>query len=183
LENKRNTRAFISSLNKKIEPYGVIAVDWRTSAGVSAILLLLLQVLFNAGMFLICVAGVITAINIVLISVFRRTREIGTLRAIGASDLYVGSLVLHENVIISVIAGAAGILAGFLFIGWVNSLAFQIPNELIASLLGGQILSLNFFPQIAGFSFLLAVLLGIIISIYPIYVTLRIEPVEAVRQG
>ncbi|MCL2764286.1 MAG: FtsX-like permease family protein [Treponema sp.] len=183
LDNKNNTGSFIDSLNRRIEPFGVIAVDWRTSVGVSAILLLLIQVLFNAGMFLVCIAGVITVINILLISVFRRTREIGTLRAIGASDLYISSLVLYENLILSVLAGTSGIFAGFLFMEWVNSLAFRIPNELIASLLGGPVLTLAFIPQVALFSFFLAVALGVVVSFYPIHITLRIEPIEAVRQG
>ncbi|MCL2721989.1 MAG: FtsX-like permease family protein [Treponema sp.] len=183
LESNISPSAFINSINKKLEPYGVIAVDWRISVGISAILLLLIQVLFNAGIFLVCVAGVITIINILLIYVFRRTREIGTLRAIGASDFYISSLVLLENIILSVAAGIAGILIGFIFISILNSLSLVIPNDLIASLLGGHILTLEFIPHIAIFSFLLAVLFGIIASIYPIYITLRIEPMEAVRQG
>ncbi|MCL2185720.1 MAG: ABC transporter permease [Treponema sp.] len=183
LENNVNTGAFINSLNKKLEPYGALAVDWRSSAGTSTILLLLIQVLFNAGMFLVCVAGVITVINIILISVFRRTREIGTLRAIGASDSYIKSLVFCENIFLSAIAGAAGILAGAVFISWVNTIGFVIPNDLISSLLGGNVLNLVFIPKIAFLSFVLSVILGVIMSIYPVQVTLKIEPIEAVRHG
>jgi len=183
LENNVSAASFINSINKKIEPFGVTAVDWRTAVGLSAILLLLIQVLFNAGIVLVCVAGVITVINILLISVFRRTREIGTLRAIGASDMFISSLILLENIILSVFAGTAGIIAGSVFMKLINSLTIRIPNELIASLFGGSVLSFEFIPRVAGFSFLLALLLGIIVSIYPVYVTLRIEPMEAVRQG
>jgi len=183
LENIKNIRSFISSLNKKIEPYGVVAVDWRIAAGTSAILLLLIQALFNMGIFLVCIAGIITVINILLIGVFRRTREIGTLRAIGAGDLYIASLVLLENIILTIFAGALGILAGALFIKWTNSLSVVIPNELIASLLGGNILSLVFIPFTAFLSFILAVVLGVVVSIYPVHVTVRVEPMEAVRHG
>jgi len=183
LEKNKNIREFINNLNKKIEPYGVTAVDWRIAAGSSAILLLLIQALFNIGIFLVCVAGVITTINILLIGVFRRTREIGTLRAIGASDIYIASLVLLENIVITVFAGAVGILGGALFIKWINSLSVIIPNELIASLLGGNVLSLSFIPFIAALSFVLAVTLGIVVSIYPISVTVKVEPIEAVRRG
>jgi len=183
LNKNTNTKSFINMLNKKLECYDVVAVDWRTSAGISTILLLLVQVLFNTGIFFVCIAGVISVINIILISVFRRTREIGTLRAIGASDIYVSSLILCENLILSVIAGIAGIIAGFLFLNWINTLSFKIPNELIASLLGGDILNVVFIPKVAFFSFVLAAGLGVIVSIYPIFITLKIEPVEAVRQG
>jgi len=183
LDNSKNTKTFINSLNKKLEPYGVVAVDWRVSAGIFAILMQLIQVLFNVGMILVCIAGIITVINIILISVFRRTREIGTLRAMGASDLYISSLILLENLVLSVFAGAAGILGGFIFVKCINYLSVEIKNELISSLFGGSVLSLEFIPHIAVISFLLAALLGIIVSIYPIRVTLKIEPVEAVRQG
>ncbi|MDR2942565.1 MAG: FtsX-like permease family protein [Treponema sp.] len=183
LKRGTNVRSFISSLNKKLEPYGVIAVDWRIAAGTSAILLLLIQALFNMGIFLVCVAGVITVINILLIGVFRRTREIGTLRAIGASGIYIASLVLQENLVLTAFAGAAGIFGGALFIKWINSLSVIIPNELIASLLGGNVLSLGFIPHVAVLSFVLAVALGIVVSIYPVYVTVRVEPMSAVRHG
>jgi len=183
LEKSKNARSFISALNKKLGPYGVTAVDWRIAAGTSAILLLIIQALFNMGIFLVCVAGVITIINILLIGVFRRTREIGTLRAIGASDMYIASLVLQENLVLTAFAGAVGILGGVLFIKWINSLSVLIPNELIASLLGGNVLSLGFIPSIAVLAFILAVALGISVSIYPINVTVRVEPMEAVRHG
>jgi len=183
LENGKNAHAFINSINKKIEPYGVTAVDWRIAAGISAILLLIIQALFNMGIFLVCVAGVITIINILLIGVFRRTREIGTLRAIGAGDLYIASLVLQENLALTILAGFAGIFGGALFVKWINLLSVQIPNELIASLLGGNILSLEFIPFIAVLSFILAVALGIVVSLYPIYVTVKVEPMTAVRHG
>jgi len=183
LEDGVSSSSIISSLNKKLESYGITAVDWRIAAGTSAILLLLLQALFNAGLFLVCVAGVITAINILLISVFRRTREIGTLRAIGASDSFIRFLVILENIILSVIAAFTGIIGGFLSLRWVNSLAYQIPNDLLSSLLGGSVLSLEFMPNVAVVSFILAVILGVIASIYPMEATVRIEPMAALRQG
>ena len=134
-------------------------------------------------MFLVCAAGVITAINIMLISVFRRTREIGTLRAIGSSDSFIRLLILSENFILAVIAGAAGIIGGYFFLRMINTLEIHIYNELLASLLDGQVLMLEFLPNIAGFSFVLAVVLGLTASIYPVHATVRIEPMAALRQG
>jgi len=178
-----SARTFISSLNKKVQPYGVTAVNWRVAAGNSAILSLLVQVLFNSGIFLVCVAGVITVINILLITVFRRTREIGTLRAIGASDTYIRSLVFSENLIIALIAAFVGLLGGILFMFWINSLSINISNELIISLFGGRILKLDVIPQTAVISFFMAVLFSLAASLYPVEVTVRIEPIVAVQRG
>jgi ABC-type lipoprotein release transport system permease subunit len=183
LEKGKSVSAFILSLNKKIEPYGLTAVNWRIAAGTSAILMLLIQSLFNAGVFVVSVAGVITAINILLIAVFRRTREIGTLRAIGASDGYIRSLILTENLVIALIAGFTGVLGGNLFIRWINGQGLRIPNDLIVSLLGGTVLQLDFLPHIAFFSFFVAVILGFTASVYPVEAAVRIVPMAAVRRG
>jgi len=175
--------AFISSLNKKIQPYGLTAVNWRGAAGNSAILSLLIQVLYNSGLFLVCVAGLITVINILLITVFRRTREIGTLRAIGASDAYIRSLMFCENFIIAIIAGFAGLTGGLLFMLLVNSLGLHITNEIIVSILGSPVLRFEFLPQVAVFSFFMAVLFALAASIYPVELTVRIDPIVAVQRG
>ena len=175
--------AFISSINKKLAPYGITAVDWRTAAGTSAILLVLVKALFNGGMFLVGAAGVIAAINVLLISVFRRTREIGTLRTIGASDGYIRSLVFCENLIIALIAAFIGILGGLLFFKWINSMNIHLSNSLIVSLLGEPVLSFKFLPHIALFSFAAALVLGFAASVYPVEVAVRIEPMAAVRKG
>ena len=174
---------FISHLIKKIEPFGVTAVNWRVASGNSAILTLLLQALFNSGIFLVSVVGVIAVINILLISVFRRVREIGTLRAIGAPDSYIRSLIYCENILIASAAGFAGIIGGMIFLRWVNNLDIHISNELIASLLDGTVLRIDVFPQMAVFSFFVAVLLGLAAGIYPVEAAVRIEPEMAVRRG
>jgi ABC-type lipoprotein release transport system permease subunit len=174
--------AFINYINEKLEPYNVVAVDWRTAAGAPAILLLLIQILFNLGMFLVCVAGVIAAINILLISVFRRTREIGTLRAIGASDFCIRSLILQENLVIAVVAAFIGIIGGFCFFHWINTMELIIQNELLISLFGGSALTLEVLPGVAGLSFILAVVLGLVTSILPMEVTVRVEPMTAIRK-
>jgi ABC-type lipoprotein release transport system permease subunit len=174
----------IDSLNRKLAPYGVLAVNWRIAAGNAAILMLLIQLLFNAGVFLVSVAGIIAAVNILLIAVFKRTREIGTLRAIGAQDSYIRFLILGENGIIACAAGGIGILGGYWFFKFLNALDLVISNSLLASLLGGApVLRLGFFPATAGLSFILAVSLGLAASLYPVETAVRIDPIVAVRQG
>ena len=183
LKKGTSVNAFISSLNKKIEPYGLTAVNWRVASGSSSILLRLVQALINSGIFLVSVAGVIAILNIILISVFRRVREIGTLRAIGASDSYIRSLIYSENILIALVAGFAGLWSGIYFLQEVSDWDLQITNELIVSILGGSILRFDFFPHIAVMSFAVAILLALAATVYPVEVAVRIEPEAAVRRG
>jgi ABC-type lipoprotein release transport system permease subunit len=174
---------FINSLNKKLAPFNAYATGWRTAAGTSAIMMLLVQTFFNLGGFMVSIAGVIVVVNILLIAVFRRTTEIGTLKAIGASDSYIRFLIMGENCIIALLAGIVGVLAGIVFLRFINSMHIVIPNDLIAALLGGKVLSIIFFPLTAFISFCIALVLGAAASIYPVETAVRIDPVTAVRQG
>ncbi|GHU12626.1 ABC transporter permease [Spirochaetia bacterium] len=175
--------AFTGKLNKKLVPWGVNAAGWRTAAGTSAIMMLLVQGFFNLGGFLVSVAGIIVVVNILLISVFRRTREIGTLRAIGASGAYIRFLIMGENCFLAFLAGIAGVIAGITFLGLINSMKINIPNELVASLLGGSVLHIGFLPLTAFVSFAIALVLGAAASVYPVETAVRIDPITAVRQG
>jgi ABC-type lipoprotein release transport system permease subunit len=183
LEKGVSSGRVIAELNKKLVPLGAVAVSWRMAAGISAILVLLIQALFNAGIFLISAAGVIAAVNILLISVFKRTREIGTLRAMGAYDGSIRFLILGENCILAAAGGALGVAVGAVLFKLVNVLDISIPNSLIASLLGGPALHIPFIPAAALASFGVALILGFTASLYPVETAVRIEPVVAVRQG
>ncbi|MDR1839077.1 MAG: FtsX-like permease family protein [Treponema sp.] len=178
-----SSASVIRALNSKLQPYGLTAVNWRIASGSSSVLLLLVMILFNLGVFLICVGGIIAVINILFISVFKRVREIGTLRAIGASDIDIRSLIYTENLLAGLIAGVAGVLGGFIFIQLVNSLGLNINNDLLASILNGKILQVDLKGYIAIYSFLIAVVLGLASTIYPIEIAVRIEPVVAVQRG
>jgi ABC-type antimicrobial peptide transport system permease subunit len=179
----RSVYALLASLNKKLAAYGAAAVTWREAAGQSAIMLLLLQSLFNAGVFLVSVAGILVVVNILLIAVFRRTREIGTLRAIGAGDSYIRVMILSENISLSAAAGFAGIGAGSWLFGVLNRMSIAIRNDLLANLLGGPVLVLEFMPTVALATLAVAVVLGAAASIVPVEKAVRIDPVTAVRQG
>lgn len=173
----------IRDLNKNLEGYGVTAVGWRTAAGNSAILALLLQTLFNAGIVLVSIAGILAIVNILLIAVFRRTREIGTLRAIGASDTYIRSLILSENCTLAFAAGILGVILGLLILYIINNMHISINNELIVDLLGGEEILVGVSFGIPFVSLLVAVALGFLASLYPIQTAVKIDPIVAVRQG
>jgi ABC-type lipoprotein release transport system permease subunit len=183
LKSGANAKKTIAELNAALEVHGALAVDWRTAAGISAILVLLVQALYNAAIVIVCVAGVIAIINILLIAVFRRTREIGTLRALGAKDGYIRCLLLSENSILGFAGGILGIAMGAASFAIVNSLQLHIGNELISGLLGGKILKIDFYPAMAFLSCIFSLLLSFIAEIFPVEMAVKIEPVIAVREG
>jgi len=128
-------------------------------------------------------AGIIAIINVLLISVFRRTKEIGTLRAIGASSGYIRAMLITENLILGAAGGAAGIMFSCVSLGLVNHLKIPLTNELLASLFGSSVLYFDFFPEIAAIAILVSLGVMLLSLIYPVETAVKIEPVIAVRDN
>jgi ABC-type lipoprotein release transport system permease subunit len=183
LQPNVNAEMFIAKIRGTLGRYGAAAVGWRFAAGSSAIVALLIQMLFNAGVILVSIACVLAVVNILLIAVFRRTKEIGTLRAIGARDRSIRLLVLSENCALGITAGIIGVLSGVVILALVNSAGIRLPNELLSSVLGGEILTVAFSPSLALLSILVALALSVFSSLYPVEMAVKIAPIVAVQNG
>jgi macrolide transport system ATP-binding/permease protein len=104
--------------------------------------------------------------NILLVSVTERTREIGLRMAIGARRLHVLLQFLAEAVFLSVSGGIIGIVIG-------ASFSIAIP------ILTGWPAPLSFTAIVGGFLFFAAV--GIFFGYYPARKAARLDPIEALR--
>ncbi len=185
LRNARIIPKVESRLSRIIEHNGFEAeiIGWRQAAGLSAQLIFLLRILYNTGFLLVALAGCIALVNILLISVFDRTPEIGTLRAVGARKSYVRKLILTENLVLAGIGAVTGILAGQLVLFGVNALSLPIRNGMLQNLLGQRILYVGIAPLWWGISLITTLILGWIASVYPVSRALRIQPVTAQSRG
>ena len=110
--------------------------------------------------------GGIGIMNILLVSVTERTREIGLRMAIGAQRLHVLLQFLAEAVFISVSGGIAGIVMGIVS-SEVITLGFGLPAPISLAAIAG------------GFVFSAAV--GIFFGYYPARKAASLNPIEALR--
>lgn len=112
------------------------------------------------------VVGGIGIMNMMLVNVTERTKEIGLRKALGAEPGVIQLQFLLESVILSVFGGAIGILLGELI-------------SYAASPLLGTTFKLNWSAILLGFSFSLIV--GIIFGWAPARSASRLNPIEALR--
>jgi putative ABC transport system permease protein len=183
LKAGESAERFIKKTRGLLAANGAMAVGWRFAAGSQAIVALLVQALFNAGVLLVSIACVLAVVNILLIAVFKRTREIGTLRAIGARDGYIRALILGENCGLGLLAGFLGVALGWALFAFVNGAKIPVSNEILASILGGAVVNIAFSPPLAALSLLTALVLGLISSLYPVEIAVKIDPIVAVQAG
>jgi putative ABC transport system permease protein len=110
--------------------------------------------------------GGVGVMNIMLVSVTERTREIGVRKAIGARRKNILWQFLIEAMTLSGSGGIIGILAGVgtaLLIGAVSPLPFGIS------------------PVFLTLGFVVAISVGLIAGVYPAYRAARVDPIESLH--
>jgi len=112
------------------------------------------------------IVGGIGIMNVMLVSVTERTREIGVRLAVGAKQKDIVFQFLLEAVFISASGGVAGIVLGILTIPFAAAL-----NQGVALLLPGSI------PLALG----VALFVGIVFGLYPALRASQLDPIEALR--
>jgi putative ABC transport system permease protein len=114
------------------------------------------------------VVGGIGIMNIMLVGVSERTREIGLRKAVGASNGTIVSQFLIEALIISSVGGLFGFLGGY-FVAFLVSLA--IPYDP------------TFTWTIVGWAAALSIGVGVIFGLYPAIRAARKDPIESLRRS
>ena len=113
------------------------------------------------------VVGGIGIMNIMLVSVTERTREIGVRMAVGAQRSDILWQFLIEAGIISLLGGTLGILIGRAF-----SYALERVTELLQT---------HTPPEAIIWALTMAIVTGVLSGLYPAYKASRLDPVEALR--
>lgn len=126
----------------------------------------MIQVVLISGISLL--VGGVGLMNVMLITVAERTKEIGLRKALGATSQAILKQFLVESALLSGLGGFIGVLLGYL------------ASRSIEIISGGKIPS-TVVPLFACGSVLFAVVLGIFAGLYPASKAANLSPVEALR--
>lgn len=117
------------------------------------------------------IVGGIGIMNIMLVSVTERTREIGLRKAVGANNGHILSQFLEESVVITILGGIVGIIGGAFLSFIIAVVARQLGYDW-----GFKVTIASIFLAISA-----STIVGLVFGIYPARKASKLEPVEALR--
>jgi putative ABC transport system permease protein len=135
------------------------------------------KVLANSIAVIAIFIAVIGVVNTILMSVFERTREIGVMKAIGASQLDIFKLIWTETILVCTFGGVLGSI--FALLG--SSVVEKIIKGILPYAPSGRLVLIK--PSLLLAAFLGAIILGVVSGIYPAWRASSMRPVEAIRTG
>ena len=123
-----------------------------------------IAIAFIAGISLL--VGGIGVMNIMLVSITERTREIGTRKALGAKNSSIRLQFIIEAGILCLLGGVFGIILGFILGAVAASLLGYAASAPVAAIIGSVVFSM---------------IIGVFFGYYPANKAARLDPIEALR--
>lgn len=109
----------------------------------------------------------IALMNIMLVSVTERTREVGVRKALGATPKRIRQQFVIEAIVVCVLGGIAGIILGILI------------GNVLARLLGAHNIEIPWLWIVVGFT--VCIFVGLISGYYPAHKASKLDPIESLR--
>jgi putative ABC transport system permease protein len=178
-EKKETSDAAVQAIGDLLRERHRVAQDDFTVRSQEDLLQTANQITGFITLFLGSVAGIsllvggIGIMNIMLVSVTERTREIGIRKAIGAKRRDILAQFLIEATVVSIVGGAIGILLGGGGSRLLNGLQIGGPNA--------QALQTVVSPDAILLAFTVSALIGLFFGVYPAVKASRLNPIEALR--
>ena len=161
-----NIRDFLNRYYVNNDDYGVSAMAMSTMVESMSTIMDTLSIAISVIAGISLLVGGIGVMNIMLVSVTERTREIGIRKALGATNNDIRIQFVVESVIVCLIGGIIGILLGAV-LGYVGS---SLISEACLPQPGYILLAVGF-----------SMAIGVFFGYYPANKAARLDPIEALR--
>jgi ABC-type lipoprotein release transport system permease subunit len=160
---------------------GIKAVSWQQASGILGQVITFLKGLLFFAVFFIFVIAMVVINNAMMMATLQRTQVIGTMRAIGAQKSLVLGMVLTESVVLGLLFGGLGMLAGAGVLAALHAHGIAAPNDVAYFFFSGP----RLLPELSLASLLVA--LGLILfvtvasTLLPALMATGISPLRAMQ--
>lgn len=180
--DQKKALASIQALVDK-EKLNLKIIDWRTASGFIGDFLWVIYSVLATALGIIFIVAIIVMNNSMVMATLERTREIGTMRAIGAQKSMILQMFLAEAVTMAAVFGAAGAGLAGIVVGWLHSRGLPAVNDVLVFLFAGP----RLYPSIAPHHLLVAgvlvSLVTLISTLYPAWLAMRVTPLQAMQDA
>ena len=170
-EGKELIEQTLTELFHSSDGFMVMSMSEMLDTMTSMVNMVIMVLTVIAGISLL--VGGIGIMNIMMVSVTERTREIGIRKALGAKERYILALFVIEASMTSALGGVIGIVLGYL----VSAAA----NQVLPLLLTGMDLTISPSPSSVAVAFGISAGIGILFGYLPAKRAARLNPIDALR--
>lgn len=139
----------------------------------------LFEKIFRVVTIIVSVIAVLGIANTMTMAVFERTREVGTLMAIGTKRRGIIALFLTEGLLLGILGGVLGLGVGIALAKLIS--IHGIPMAPPPGSTRGYVVRIWVIPEVLGLAFTLSLLTAVLSSFYPAFRASRLKVVEALR--
>ena len=159
-------QSFLNRYYTNNDRYSVFAMAMSTMVESMSTIMNTLSIAISVIASISLLVGGIGVMNIMLVSVTERTREIGTRKALGATNNDIRVQFVVESIIVCLIGGLIGIVVGTI-LGYIGSSLISEPSYP----------TFGYIALAVGFS----MAIGVFFGYYPANKAARLDPIEALR--
>lgn len=160
---------------------GIQAVSWQKASGLLGQIINVFRALLFVAVGIIFIAAMLIMYLSVLMATLQRTQMFGTMRAIGAQRGMILSMVLIESLVLGLIFGGLGMLAGSGVLAAIASKGIAAPNDVMYFFFSGPRLipHLSTWPLVVALAIILVVTIGS--TLLPALMAMRVSPLRAMQ--
>jgi ABC-type lipoprotein release transport system permease subunit len=174
----------ISELQTTLKDKGfdLRVIDWQTAAGIAGQFVVIVRMALIFSLIVIFIVALVIINNSIVVGTLNRTREIGTMRAIGAQRSFVVGLFLAETGLTGLFGTIAGATAAACLLAVLSSKGIPAANDIVTFLFSGpRLFPMVRWPLVVGAPIVIT-LIAIVASIYAARHAAKVRPAEAMQE-
>lgn len=181
LKDPRRLDETLAEISRVGEGLGFKAVSWQKASGLLGQIINVFRALLFVAVAIIFFIAMVIINNAMMMATIQRTQMIGTMRAIGAQRALILSMVLVESVVLGLLFGGAGMLAGSGVLGAIAMKGIAAPNDVMYFFFSGS----RLIPTVSSGPLLIALAIILFVTIFstlaPAVMATRVSPLRAMQ--
>ncbi len=181
LASTENTTAAVNALKQQLSQQGFVIIAWNKLSDFYEKTVELYDRQFGVLRLIILIMVLLSVVNSVNMTLFERTREFGTMRAIGDHPNFIFKLIMTESFFLGAFGAALGIAFGCLAAVGISAIGIPMPPPPNANL--GYTAMIRLVPSSVLIAGLIGFVAAVLATIMPAKRAAKLDIVEALRHG